>query len=277
MQGGLRSSMFLAVVSHLENKTLETINNRVQLIKQNRMIKYLLYSILILVFLSINLPFYGQNGLPVESDTHIFWQPDRKLTMADFQGEPKPGDIKFCEEKGYCAIPCLGIFVDVDIPKNYRRNKLEKVYFSPAFEKDCSYVIKDNQDIRDAQLLFDMAELSSRIGRKLLRDYHNFMAIETDSMNFYILNDNPDTILITGVGTSLAWRARDSARSFYQEISDSYIRKVYLSSEKESYDEWRSLVDDLLKKFEVYATKPEECYRMVKKQPIISNYKEAYK
>ncbi len=212
-----------------------------------------------------------------ESETHIFWQSDRKLTLIDFQGEPKPGDIKFCEEKGYCAIPCLGIFVEVDIPKNYRRNKLEKVYFSPAFEKACSYVIKDYQDIRDGQLLFDMAELSSRIARKLLRDYHNFMAIETDSMNFYKIKANPDTILITGVGTSLAWHARDSAWSFYQEISNSYIRKVYLSAEKESYEEWRLLVDDLLKRFEIYATKPEECYRMVMKQPIIKNHKEAYK
>ena len=103
------------------------------------------------------------------------------------------------------------------------------------------------------------------------------MAIETDSMNFYIIKENPDTILITGVGTSLAWHVRDSAWNFYQEMSNSYIRKVYLSTEKESYEEWRLVVDELLDRFKLYATKPEECYRMVKKQPIINKHKEAFK
>jgi hypothetical protein len=168
------------------------------------------------------------------------------LTLNDFQGEPRPVDIKYCEDKGYCDVPCLGIFVEVDIPRNYRKNKLEKVYFAPAFQKSCSYVINDTKDIRDAQLLFDMAELSSRIGRKLLRNYHDYMAITVDSMNFYLIKDNPDTILITGVGTSLAWHARDSAWNFYQDMSDSYLHNVYSSTENEDYEDWRMLVEELL-------------------------------
>jgi len=228
-------------------------------------------------FCQFSIAFGQVHQLITESETHIFWQPDRKLTLDDFQGEPKPVDIKYCEEKGYCVVPCMGVFVAVDIPINYRRNRLEKVYFTPAFEKACSYVVNDYQDIRDGQLLFDIAELSSRIARKLLRDYHDYMAIETDSMNFYIIKENPDTILITGIGTSLAWHVRDSAWNFYQEMSNSYIRKVYLSTEKESYEEWRLVVDELLERFKLYATKPEECYRMVKKQPIINKHKEAYK
>lgn len=225
----------------------------------------------------INIVFGQVQQFITESETHIYWQADRKLTLVDFQGEPRPIDIKYCEEKGACVVPCLGLFVKVDIPKNYRRNKLEKVYYAPAFEKACSFVINDYEDIRDGQLLFDIAELSSRIARKLLRDYHDYMAIETDSMNFYTIKEHPDTILITGVGTSLAWHARDSAWNFYQEMSNSYLRNIYFSTEKEEYEEWRLLVDELLEKYKFYATKPEECYRMIKKQPILKKHKEAYK
>lgn len=227
------------------------------------------------IFFQSVIPVHGQQ-LITESKTHIFWQPDRKLTPGDFQGEPRPADLTNCEEKGYCAVPCLGIFFEVDVHKNYRRNRLEKVYFSPAFQKSCSYRINDTKDMRDAQLLFDMAELSSRIGRKLLRDYHNYMAIKMDSINVTLIRENPDTILVTGVGSSLAWHARDSAWSFYQEMSASYLRHVYFEDEKDKYEDWRILVDELLEKYKIYATKPEECYRMVNERPIVKRFKKSF-
>jgi len=226
--------------------------------------KGIISTLFIFIFLSqFNLTIGQEQSLITESETHIYWQPYRRLSLNDFQGEPKPADVKYCQEKGYCAVPCVGIFVEVDIPRNYRKNKLEKVYFAPAFQKSCSYLINDTKDIRDAQLLFDIVELSTRIGRKLLRDYHDYMAITEDSMNFYLIKEHPDTNLITGVGTSLAWHARDSAWNFYQEMSSSYIRNIYILTEKEGYEEWRILVDNLLEKYKIYATKPEECYRMI--------------
>ena len=229
------------------------------------------------LILQINILFGQEPELITETDTHIYWQPDRKLTSDDFQGTPPLSEIKYCEEKGACVVPCHGLFVKVDIPKNYKKNKLEKVYYAPAFEKACSYIMGDTKDIRDGQIQFDMLELSSRIARKLLRDYHDFMAISSDSNNLDIIKQNPDTILITGVGTSLAWHARDSAWTFYQDISTSYIRSLYFNDKKDKYEEWRKLIDDLLEEYKMYATKPEECYRMIKKQPIIKNHKEAYK
>jgi hypothetical protein len=234
----------------------------------------------ILISLSIIQTRIGFSQIPqlvTESDSHIYWQSNRKLALSDFQGKPGPLDSIDCAEHSYCSVPCLGIFCVVDISKHYKRNKLEKVYFAPAFQKSCSYLINDSKDIRSAQLLFDIAELSSRIGRKLLRDYHDYIAITSDSMNFYKIKDHPDTILITGIGTSLAWHARDSAWNLYQEMSNNFIRNVYLSQGKESFDEWRSMIDNLLEKYTKYATKPEECYRLVKKEPIIKNYKQAYK
>jgi hypothetical protein len=240
------------------------------------MLKFLLI-LSSLIIIQIRFGFSQILQFVTESESHIYWQQNRKLTLSDFQGEPKATDVKDCSEYGYCSVPCLGIFCVVDISKHYKRNKLEMVYFAPAFQKSCSYIINDTKDISSAQLLFDIAELSSRIGRKLLREYHDYIAITSDSMNLHKLEENPDTILITGIGTSLAWHARDSAWNLYQEMSNNFIRNVYLSHGKESFDEWRLMVDNLLDKYNKYATKPEECYRLVKKEPIIKNYKEAYK
>lgn len=225
----------------------------------------------------INLTFGQDQQLLTESPTHIYWQSDRGLTINDFQGEPSPAGIKYCEEKGACVVPCLGLFVEVDIPRNYRKNKLEKVYYAPAFEKSCSYVINDSSDIRDGQIMFDIMELSSRIARKLLRETHNSTAIQMDSMNYYTIKANPDTILITGIGTSLAPHIKDSAWTFYQKMSNSYLYDMYFSDESKGFEKWRILVDDMLEKLEIYATKPEECYRMIKKQPIVAKHKPAYK
>lgn len=225
----------------------------------------------------INTAFGQEPELKTESETHIFWQPDRKLNSNDFQGTAPLSEIKYCEEKGACVAPCHGLFIKVDIPKNYRKNKLEKVYYAPAFEKSCSYIMGDNKDVKDGQIQFDMLELSSRIARKLLRDYHDFMVISSDSSNIEILKQNPDTILITGVGTSLAWHVRDSAWTFYDEMRISYTRGMYFNDKKDNYDDWRNLVDDLLEQYKMYATRPEDCYRMIMKKPIVKKHKEVYK
>ena len=232
------------------------------------------FTLLSTILFTLSKVINGQELL-TETNTHIFWQEDRKLTIYDFQGEPGPIDIKYCKENGACVGACLGLFLKVDIPKNYRKSKLEKVYLAPAFEKTCSFVVSDSNDIRDGQLLFDVAEISSRIARKLLKEYHNYMAIESDTMNFYLIKENPDTILITGVGTSLAWHVKDSAWTFYEEMSKSYLSNMYSSSESEGFEAWRILVDEYLENLSMYATKPEDCYRMVKTKPIERNYKPA--
>ncbi|MBD0405316.1 hypothetical protein [Flammeovirga sp. EKP202] len=212
-----------------------------------------------------------------ESGTHIFWQPDRKLTANDFQGEPKSKDIKHCKEKGACIVPCLGLYLEVDIPKNYRRNKFEMVYFAPAFQKSCSTIMSETKDVSEGQLFFDIMEVSSRIGRKLLKGYHDHISISIDSLNLEILINNPDTLLTSRVGSTLALHARDAAKSFYNELSTSYYLDMYSSTESHGFDNWRKLVDDLLLKYEEYATKPEECYRMVEDKPLEKKYKTMYK
>jgi hypothetical protein len=241
--------------------------------------KYPLNAILIISLFCISIDNYGQYKYLTESETHIFWQSSRKLLINDFQGG-NPTDSKFDRDRklGRSVIPCLGIFLKVDIPKNYRNNKLEKVYFAPAFQKSCSFILdKDTSNFRDAQIQFDIYELATRIARKYIWDMHAYMAIQGDSTLIDVINNNPDTILITGIGNIFAAKARDSAINLANGMTYAYFKDQYLSvdSTSASYEEWRSLVDNGLQNHERFATKPEDCYRMVNDKPILKNYKKA--
>ena len=241
--------------------------------------KFLYNFILTLGFLSISCSFYAQNGHPVESGTHIFWQPDRKLLVKDFQGG-NSSDSQFNRDReiGRHVIPCLGIFVQIDIPTNYRKNKLEKVYFAPAFQKSCSFLLDgDTSNFRDAQIQFDIYELGARIAREYIWNMHAYMALKSDSNLIDVINNNPDTILITGIGNIFASKARDSAMHFINEITYSYLNDLFIKADSisTSYEKWRVLIDELLIKYERFATKPEDCYRMIKNAPILKNYKKA--
>ena len=237
------------------------------------------YTILILALITITINVQGQNQYPTESETHIFWQPDRILKKGDFQGG-NPYDSKFNRDRelGRYVVPCLGIFLHVDIPKNYRKNKKEIVYFAPAFQKSCSYILNtDSSNFRDAQIQFDIYELSTRIARKYIWEMRTFFAVKSDSTLLEVIRENPDTILITGIGNIFAYKARDSALNIAGSMSAAYFNDLYFNkdSAEATYEDWRILVDDLLEKNERFATKPEDCYRMINDKPILRRYKQA--
>ena len=120
-------------------------------------------------------------------------------------------------------------------------------------------------------------ELATRIARKYIWDRHAYMAIKSDSTLIDVISNNPDTILITGVGNTLANMARDSAINFVNTISYAYFEDLYINpdSTSASYEEWRLLIDEGLINYERFATKPEDCYRMVKNEPILEKYRRA--
>jgi hypothetical protein len=237
------------------------------------------YTIIILILSCSSIDLYSQNEYVIESETHIFWQTNRKLLITDFQGGSST-DSTYNEDKelGRTVFPCLGIFLKVDIPKNSRKSKLEKVYFAPAFQKSCSFLMNnDTSNFRDAQIQFDMYELATRIARTILWDTHAQIAIAKDSALIDVIISNPDTILITDFGNEYAGRARDSAMNFAKEITNAYLNDMYFKkdSASASYEDWRSLIDKGLRKSERFATKPEDCYRMIKNKPILKRYKTA--
>ena len=106
---------------------------------------------------------------------------------------------------------------------------------------------------------------------------HAYMAIESDSTLIDFSNNNPDTILITGIGNIFAARVRDSALYLTNEMTYAYFKDLYFNVDSTSatYEEWRSLVDEGLRNHKRFATKPEDCYRMVKDKPILKKYKRA--
>jgi hypothetical protein len=259
--------------------TFSTHINELEHIYKLHLMKNVSYTIIILILSCSSIDLYSQNEYAIESETHIFWQPNRRLLITDFQGGNST-DSKFNEDKelGRTVIPCLGIFLKVDIPKNYRKNKLEKVYFAPAFQKSCSFLLdNDTSNFRDAQIQFDMYEFATRIARRIIWDTHAKMAIANDSALIDVIISNPDTILITGLGNIYAGRARDSAMNFVKEMTNAYLNDMYFKNDSTAafYEDWRSLIDKGLRNLEMFATKPEDCYRMIKNKPILKRYRTA--
>ena len=210
---------------------------------------------------SILVSAFGQENLPNESETHIFWQEKTVLTSKDFQGDcsNNPIQIKYCEEFNLCVNAYVGVFAILDIPKKKRkRGKLmEKAYFAPAFEKTTSCILKlDSLGIEKQKIVFDIYELSARFARQELANLQ-------DSIGTY------GTISIFFKSVEMkAIKLRDT-------IVESCSQDIYVNNRKGAYEEWRTKIDELLEETKKYATKPEDCYRFVKNEPIDENYKMA--
>ena len=52
---------------------------------------------LILFFLS-GLACFGQENYPTSTPTHIFWQPDTKITAKDYEGKSNPQNDELIKE-----------------------------------------------------------------------------------------------------------------------------------------------------------------------------------
>ncbi|MFC2152962.1 hypothetical protein ACFLSE_10595 [Bacteroidota bacterium] len=204
---------------------------------------------------------FGQENLITESETHIFWQENTVLTSKDFQGDcsSNPKLIKYCEELNLCVSAYVGVFVVLDIPKKKRnRGKLiEKAYFAPAFEKTTSCIMKlDSLGIKKQEVVFDIYELSARFARRELANFQ-------DSVGAY-------GIILT-MFKSVEMKSIEMRNAFV----DSYTQDIYINDRDGAFEEWRVKIDKLLEETKKYATKPEDCYRFVKNEPIDENYKMA--
>ncbi|MEE3486455.1 MAG: hypothetical protein VZQ98_19330 [Bacteroidales bacterium] len=192
-----------------------------------------------------------------ESKTHIGWQPDRRLTKEDYQGDfyNDPRHQKYCDKVGLCVNAATGVFYRVDARKGrYKPGKYyEKLYVSPLFQKNisCYSSTADSLDFAKQQLVFDIDELTARY---MKYQFHHFL----DSFNLHC--DNECTFFFL---------------SFYEEamaIRDTVIARyshdVYLVNREGAYDEWRQRVDQLLDTYKDYATTPEEVQRILFDKPL---------
>ncbi|SBV95642.1 hypothetical protein [uncultured Dysgonomonas sp.] len=197
--------------------------------------------------------------LKTESDTHIFWQPNRKLTVADFKGEccteERLRDL--CKEKNMCTMAYTGFFSILDIPKKKKdRGKLiEKAYFAPAFEKNTSYMVfkNDTLGIEKQQIVFDIYELAARKVRKDLDDVYK-------TTNAY------------GTIHLMYGKVKDSIDKYRTTLVELFVKDTYLDNREGAYKEWREKIDEELDKLRAYATTPEDCYRFVLNKPMNEQY-----
>ena len=217
--------------------------------------------LLLTTMLFIGLIGYSQNNdYPTETKTHIFWQPNRKLTIADFQRDVKDApksSIEECDNYGYCVVGAYGLYHVIDVTKGkYKPGEYqEKLYIAPAFEKPQSVIIKpDSLGLEIQQTLFDIDELCARTIRYKLDHFY-------ERFNDSTIIENPDNLYTMWFAT-----IKDECEQYYGDMKWAYLNEVVIK--KGDYEHWKNTVDTTLDYLKEYATTPEDCYRFVKNKPI---------
>ncbi len=210
---------------------------------------------------NINVSIGQTEQILTESKRHIFWQPDRVLTEKDFQGDGTQNSkfVKYCDELDLCVVASTGVFAVLDIPKNKRKRGelIEKAYFAPAFDKSTSFILKlDSTGIAKQKVVFDIFEVSARFARQQLQHLQ-------DSVGGY------------GIISIMFKSVESRAIEMRTSLVDSYTKDVYIDKKVGAFEIWREKVDKLLAESNEFATKPEDCYRFVKNEPIVENYEMA--
>lgn len=205
----------------------------------------------------------AQETVAVETDTHIFWHPDRKLTKDDFQGDGSSmtASASNCNEHGLCAVGFFGLWSKVDIPnKKLRKRGIreERIYIVPAFQKATSFILNaDTLGIKHPQLIFDLVEATARMARHRLQEWQNAVDGATGMKGIMI-----ETVMA-------------EATEFREAFVASYYHDIFIKKDEAAYAEWRSAVDTILENYNGYATSEDEYNRFISKKPLVENYEES--
>lgn len=212
------------------------------------------------ILLIVSLSSFAQVNYPTQDNAHIFWQPGITLTYNDFRGDTVGG--KYTErykEIGLQAQSYIGIWSILDVPKKKkdRGRKLEKVYIAPAFDKTASYVItNDTIQMAIQQVYFDIAETWARWARQQLSKYQ-------DSMKGY------------GVSLIMYSTVIKDTKAGHEQMNSAYTKDVIVDKKQGAFEKWRKLVNDQLNETNLWATKPEDCYRFITRKAIDKDYEES--
>ncbi len=205
----------------------------------------------------------AQTVLPTNSDTHIFWQADRKLKPTDFKGNfnADPRLKVYCDTFQLCTSASVGLFAVLDVPKRkkHRKEKLDKVYFVPAFEMNTSvFSFKDSIGVAMQQVVFDIYELSARIARRQFKELEDSMGVAYGIRYIFLSTVQADV------------------KKFRDGLVNEFTHDVYINGGRESaYEEWRGIIDKWLNELKEFETTPEDCYRFVKGKPTDKAYKQS--
>jgi hypothetical protein len=207
-------------------------------------------------FFILSFDINGQQIYPTRDSVHIFWQPDLKITLNDYKGDSTKEVMAILRKYDFSASASVGIWTVLDIPKkkNERGKKLEKAYFAPAFERTTSFTLtNDTLEIVKQNLYFDICEIWARWARKELQSIQ-------DTMKSY----GSISIMYTTIKKEM----NDKKVEMYR----SYFKDVFINKKEGSFQLWRDEVHKTLNNSTEWATKPEECYRLMSKKPIDDSY-----
>ena len=201
--------------------------------------------------ISINL-----NAQLTETKKDLYWQPERKIEFSDYQSISDDDCVKYNKMYGVHMQASIGFRWAVDVPKKWN-GKIDKGYIVPVFCKNCSCILSENSlELKTDQLLFDITEICARRARIDLNNFQKEMNI-----------DNPNSMFFTSVRSK--WE--ENKRKFFGAV----INEILLEKQEGAYEKWRKSTDELLEETKDFATKPEDCYRIVLGKPIEKGYKKA--
>jgi hypothetical protein len=208
--------------------------------------------------LSIILGFacFGQIDYSTRDSIHIFWQPGIKITYSDYKGLPQKQIEELMDKYGFSASASVGIWSVLDIPKKKkdRYKKFEKVYFAPAFERTTSYAKTDDTlQISMQNIYLDICEIWARWAREQLTK---------------IQDSTKATGTLSIMYTTVKQEMNEKRLAMYR----SYFKDVFVDKKVGALTNWRNLIDKWLIETKGWATRPEECYRLMTGKPIEEGY-----
>ncbi|MDR2835738.1 MAG: hypothetical protein LBV69_05995 [Bacteroidales bacterium] len=211
---------------------------------------------LVLILCVISIKLKSQTEYPTENKRDIYWQHCTKINFSDYQSQNDEKCLKYKEKYGTNTVASIGFRAIVDIPKKWGKNS-DKLYLAPVFCKNCSCILsEDSLSLLVDRLMFDVAEIFARKIRKELLELQDTMKINnTYSMFFTTIHNKFEEEMLDYCGTVLI--------------------DVLIEKKDSAYIEWRKTVDNFLQQTEDYATRPEDCYRLVLGKPIEKGYKMA--
>jgi len=189
-----------------------------------------------------------------ENDSFLYWQPNARLRFEDFKGDTTTSGMDLCRKYNIHIISEVHIDKVLDVPKKKRKRGklLEKAYIAPVFCKYCSFSIKqDSVEILHDQMYFDMAEFCARRARMKLDTLRHLMpGYGTYWLMFSTVTEDMDNLMYNMFG--------------------SYTNQM--AHKDSTYLIWRDILDKGLERTKKFATRPEECHRLLNNIPIDNEY-----
>lgn len=228
--------------------------------KMNHREKTMIKSLIACIFIIISANSFAQH-LKTEDPNLKGWTKETKIVYADFKGKPTEKLKRLSKEAGLQASAQVGLKSILDVPKKKRdRGRLlERVYVAPFFIKTASVAMtRDEKELDKQRIYFDMGELHARMMRKEIEHIQ-------DSSKTY------------GTLWTLYATIKDHYCIAFGKMFNDYTYEMFVEKKAGTFEKWRGLIDQQLAALEKYATKPEDCHRLLTGLPIDPEYEQSEK